>query len=91
MPNVVIIASPTHPPYSLLIIQKLWSKFVRLNITTHTHSTVSSLPEKAAALAESLENYKTDNACQASVDVRLIWKNGKIKRKKRKTIVVGLV
>lgn len=72
VPDIIINASPTHPPYSLLLVQKLWSNCFQLRVTMHLHSTVSSLPENAAALSEALQTCTQTNL--PTVNIRLIWK-----------------
>lgn len=72
MPNMTINANPTHPPYSLLLIQKLSS--FHLCVTIYCHSTVSSLPKQAEAFARALESHQSQPH-QSAVNVMLIWKD----------------
>ncbi|XP_074033789.1 aaRS-interacting multifunctional protein 2 isoform X2 [Leptinotarsa decemlineata] len=72
--DIVINASPTNPPYSLEIIQKLFQDRVGLVFTTHLHSSISSLTEEAEKLQTSLVNF-TPKTGVPVMNVRLIWKN----------------
>lgn len=74
LPNIIINASPTHPPYSLLLVQKLWKSYFNLQVTSHLHSTVSSLPEKAAALMQALQKCQAESS-RPTIELKLIWKN----------------
>ncbi|KAJ8928263.1 hypothetical protein NQ314_019214, partial [Rhamnusium bicolor] len=74
LPDIVINANPTSPPYSLEIVQKLLQDTVTLTFSTHLHSTVSSLTEDAKKLENILVNF-VPKANVSNVNVRLIWKN----------------
>ncbi|KAG5899119.1 hypothetical protein JTB14_021621 [Gonioctena quinquepunctata] len=73
--DIVINVSPTNPPYSLEIIQKLLQDRVSLVFTTHLHSTVSSLTENAKQLENALLNFSPKSGV-SKINVKLIWKNG---------------
>ncbi|RZC39907.1 aminoacyl tRNA synthase complex-interacting multifunctional protein 2 [Asbolus verrucosus] len=74
LPDIIINASPTHPPYSLELIQKLWKNYVFLSVKSYIHSSLSALNNDAAQLTNILENF-TPEAGVPKVNVRLIWKD----------------
>ncbi|XP_028131210.1 probable aminoacyl tRNA synthase complex-interacting multifunctional protein 2 isoform X1 [Diabrotica virgifera virgifera] len=74
LPDLVVNASPTNPPYSLLIIQKLLHDIVELKVTSHIHSSVPTLNENAKQLGDSLASYVPKRGVP-SVNIKLIWKN----------------
>ncbi|KAK4876449.1 hypothetical protein RN001_012871 [Aquatica leii] len=71
--NIVINVSPQHPPYSLLLIKKLCVDLFNVNVSTHLHSTVSSLPEKTLTFEKQLQSFPV-NANLPTYTIRLIWK-----------------
>ncbi|KAF7271635.1 aaRS-interacting multifunctional protein 2 isoform X2 [Rhynchophorus ferrugineus] len=71
---LVIHASPTSPPYSLEILQRLLQDEVALTVTSYLHSTVVSLPEPANKLKASLESFQP-SAGVPIIQIRLVWKN----------------
>lgn len=66
-------ANPNSPPYFILALQRLW-KDTKLNVEVHRHSTVSDATTKA--FEEKLLSSAPNNAVH-SIDVILIWKDGK--------------
>ncbi|CAH1971972.1 unnamed protein product [Acanthoscelides obtectus] len=73
-PDFVIKASPTNPPYSLEILQKLLKDIVSLSFIVRTHSSVPVLTENAKELQKRLVNFKPDTSAP-KVNVTLIWKS----------------
>lgn len=80
LPDIVININPNNPPYSLVILQKLIQDVVVLKVTTHLHSTVSTLPDNAKDLENKLLSFKP-KFNMPNIHLRLIWKNGKCHRK----------
>lgn len=78
-PEIIINASPDHPPLSLKLIQKLLKDTVKVCISIHLHSTVPTLPKAAQELSDCLKNNSTEeNGLNGNmIKVRLIWKEGK--------------
>jgi aminoacyl tRNA synthase complex-interacting multifunctional protein 2 len=74
LPDIIINASPTNPPYSLELIQKLWKNYVFLSVKTYLHSTITSLNENATQLTKTLESFAPMTNVP-KVNVQLIWKN----------------
>ncbi|XP_056641147.1 probable aminoacyl tRNA synthase complex-interacting multifunctional protein 2 isoform X1 [Diorhabda sublineata] len=74
LPNLVIKTSPTNPPHSLRILQKLLQDKVELNFTSHLHSSVSELTEDAKELEQSLINHNLKHNVP-KLNIKLIWKN----------------
>ncbi|XP_050310742.1 aminoacyl tRNA synthase complex-interacting multifunctional protein 2 isoform X2 [Anthonomus grandis grandis] len=72
--TLVIGVSPTNPPYSLELLQKLLQDQIGLAVTCYLHSSVPSLPKDAAQLQEALTNFKPKDGVHV-VNLRLIWKN----------------
>lgn len=77
LPDVVINASPNFPPYSLKLIQQLWKNSLKMKVQTHLHSSVAQVPEGVASFASQLEKFETQGKLPV-LNVRLIWKDGKI-------------
>ncbi|KAJ8968860.1 hypothetical protein NQ317_016783 [Molorchus minor] len=73
LPVIVINASPTNPPYSLEIVQRLLRNVITLIFSVHLHSSVSSLPEGTKQLEKALVNF-SEQSNTPKVNVRLIWK-----------------
>ncbi|XP_044271083.1 probable aminoacyl tRNA synthase complex-interacting multifunctional protein 2 isoform X2 [Tribolium madens] len=73
LPDVIINASPTNPPYSLELIQKLWKNYMFLSVESYIHSSLSSLTENAQQLTNTLEKFKPGNV--PKINVKLIWKD----------------
>nr|CAH7737124.1 unnamed protein product [Callosobruchus chinensis] len=71
--DIVINASPTNPPYSLEIIQKLFKDVVNFNVTIQSHSSVGVLSDNAKELERRLVSFKPVTGTP-SVNVTLIWK-----------------
>lgn len=67
--DIVINASPTHPPLSLLGLKTL----MKINVVYFIHSSVPSLD---ATLREFSEKLKSSNTPNPLINVSLIWKNG---------------
>lgn len=85
----MINASPSNPPYSLLLIKELYKNSIQVSISCHVHSTVKSLPEISERFNDA-ESGQND-----ALKLLLIWKEGKnlksmitlnIKRKFKKNI-----
>lgn len=74
LPSLVINTSPTNPPHSLKILQKLLQDKVELQFTSHLHSSVSELTEDAKELEQSLIIFKSKNSVP-KLNIKLIWKN----------------
>nr|CAD7457345.1 unnamed protein product [Timema tahoe] len=69
--DIVINASPKHPPYSILALYQLWGETLKLNISCHVHSTVPNVPEH-------LLSFRPTN-CTASknsplLNITIVWK-----------------
>ncbi|XP_044753884.1 probable aminoacyl tRNA synthase complex-interacting multifunctional protein 2 [Coccinella septempunctata] len=71
VPDIVINANPSYPPYFLLFLQQLLKKEVFLNISCYLHSSVSKLPNVCEAF---LRKLKSQENGVPSVLIRLIWK-----------------
>lgn len=72
--DIVVKASPSFPPYSLLLLQRLWCKSLHVSVKTHLHSSVASLDEKAAAFSRLIEHELPGNAVP-KLKIVLIWKD----------------
>ncbi|XP_018571406.1 probable aminoacyl tRNA synthase complex-interacting multifunctional protein 2 isoform X1 [Anoplophora glabripennis] len=73
LPDIVINANPSNPPYSLQIIQKLLQDTLALTFSTYLHSTVSSLSEEAKKLDSTIVNFAPKSNV-LKLNIRLIWK-----------------
>ncbi|KAJ3642721.1 hypothetical protein Zmor_025479 [Zophobas morio] len=74
LPDIIINASPTNPPYSLELIQKLWKNYIFLSVKTYTHSSLTTLTENATELTKILEAFSAETNVP-KVNVKLIWKD----------------
>ncbi|XP_066595116.1 probable aminoacyl tRNA synthase complex-interacting multifunctional protein 2 isoform X2 [Prorops nasuta] len=64
--SIVINANPTRPPYSLLILQKIWPNLV-IQIQTHTHSSINTKVPKQFEKTDLLNE-------RNNIHITLIWK-----------------
>lgn len=72
--DLVIRASPEHPPQILPIICNQLLSQLKVFITTHVHSSViKGIPN---LLKDFLPSSNCDSRTQANVCITLIWKNG---------------
>uniref|UniRef100_A0A1B6DMX2 AIMP2 thioredoxin-like domain-containing protein n=1 Tax=Clastoptera arizonana TaxID=38151 RepID=A0A1B6DMX2_9HEMI len=71
--DVVVNASPTCPPYSLLAIKKLWCDVLDVQISCYVHSTVATAPTPHLSHFQSKSESKEPNL--PKLNVSLIWKN----------------
>lgn len=76
LPNIVVNINPNYPPYSLVIIQRLLQDVATLKISSHLHSTVSTLPDNTKNLENELVNFKAQKNVP-EIHIRLIWKSSK--------------
>ncbi|CAH1112542.1 unnamed protein product [Psylliodes chrysocephalus] len=74
LPDLVVNANPTHPPFSLEILQKLLQDSINFNVTCYLHSSVSKLTDNAQKLEQSLLSHKEKSGIP-KINIRLIWKN----------------
>ncbi|KAK9686199.1 AIMP2 lysyl-tRNA synthetase binding domain [Popillia japonica] len=73
--DIVINASPLHPPYFLEVLQKIWSQRLYLNIKSYLHSTISELPNEAKILVNKLQSALHKDGELPQLTVRIIWKD----------------
>lgn len=72
--EIVLHASPENPPYSLLAVNQLWPDVLRVRVTCHAHSSVSSLPASLDVFAPLAATP------QPTLSIRLIWKTSECLR-----------
>ncbi|KAK5645508.1 hypothetical protein RI129_006808 [Pyrocoelia pectoralis] len=72
--DTIVNASPSHPPYSLLSVQKLCSRTMNLLVSTHLHSTISALTDEAETFGRQLSEFRPQPNLP-NISLRLIWKN----------------
>nr|CAD7579011.1 unnamed protein product [Timema californicum] len=69
--DIVINASPKHPPYSILALYHLWGETLKLNISCHIHSTVHDVPEH-------LLSFRPTNSAASKnsplLNITIVWK-----------------
>lgn len=70
--DIVVNADPQKPPYSLLLINKLWPESLNLNIRCYTHSSVKERPTDL----DYFENIQVEDSDAVELKVTLVWKNG---------------
>lgn len=70
--DFVINASPNYPPYFLLFLQRLLKDELRIQISSHVHSSVNKLQPKSQYFINNLKEFKSQG--QYTINVRLIWK-----------------
>lgn len=69
--DIVVNANPENPPYSLLLINKLWPESLNLNVNCYTHSSVKERPTNLGYF----ENIQAENPDAVELKVTLVWKN----------------
>lgn len=69
--DIVVNADPQKPPYSLLLINKLWPESLNLNIRCYTHSSVKERPTDL----DYFENIQVEDSDAVELKVTLVWKN----------------
>lgn len=74
--DFVVNVNPSNPPYSLLLLQKLWTDKIKLVIKSHVHSSVTKLTENAIEFMKIAEKYEFVSSYPC-INLMLIWKNGK--------------
>ncbi|KRT79744.1 hypothetical protein AMK59_7848, partial [Oryctes borbonicus] len=72
--DIVIKVSPSHPPYFLEVLQKIWNKHVYLNIESYLHSTITELPQETKAFVNKLQAPLPKYGDLPQLTVRIIWK-----------------
>lgn len=75
VPDIVISANPSYPPYFLLFLQELLKNEVFLNINCYLHSSISKMPKNCEAFLRKLTKSQENGI--PSVLIRLIWKESK--------------
>jgi hypothetical protein len=68
----VILSDPHHPPYSLVILLKFLRGRYKIEILSHTHSSISVIPSELQLFLNGLSNKGSAGSC---IKVTLIWKN----------------
>ncbi|RZF35526.1 hypothetical protein LSTR_LSTR010217 [Laodelphax striatellus] len=71
--DIVINANPNHPPYSLLAINTLWGNKLKMRVTTHFHSTISTI-DKVDELFQVLQDNNNNGCNSSSLNITLVWK-----------------
>jgi len=71
--DIVINANPKSVPFSLVILKKLWTDRLSINVQFYTHSTVASLPESASNFQNICTAHQPTSA--TNLNISLIWKN----------------
>ncbi|XP_037032269.1 probable aminoacyl tRNA synthase complex-interacting multifunctional protein 2 isoform X2 [Bradysia coprophila] len=71
--DIVINANPSNVPFSLVILKKLWTDRLSINIQFYTHSSVSSLSQSAVNFQHICTAHQSTSA--TALNVSLIWKN----------------
>jgi len=67
----VILSDPHHPPYSLVILFKLLIGRYRMEVSTHIHSSISTVPSELQSLFNGPLSSSDTGSC---IKVTLIWK-----------------
>ncbi|KAJ1520258.1 hypothetical protein ONE63_004463 [Megalurothrips usitatus] len=65
--DIVLYASPEHPPYSILALARIWGASCPIQLTNHTHSSVQEAPAAAQTFCHSVTGAPRFN-------VTLVWK-----------------
>lgn len=65
--DIVIFASPAHPPYSILGLTHLWAGSCPIQLSNHTHSSVKEAPANAQV-------FRNDVTGVPHMQVTLVWK-----------------
>lgn len=77
IPDLVLNVSPAFPPYSLLLLQRIWEKFLHIVVKTHLHSTITTLDAKADEFSRTISSEFPRNGLP-ELKILLIWKDGNI-------------
>lgn len=78
--DIVINATPSNVPYSLMVLKNLWSDRVLLYVKCYTHSSLQNLTDEAKAFVDAIETKLEEDDIKSNplpvFKVALIWKNG---------------
>nr|CAD7431319.1 unnamed protein product [Timema monikensis] len=77
--DIVINASPKHPPYSILALYHLWGDTLKLNISCHVHSTVRNVPEHLLSFRPT---DSTTSKNSPLLNITVVWKEADRERAK---------
>lgn len=69
----MINANPSNVPFSLVILKKLWTDRLSINIQFYTHSSVSSLSQSAVNFQNICTAHQSTSA--TTLNVSIIWKS----------------